>query len=132
LAVEKALEQGGIDKPVDKGAPAVKDLLKVVNPDLVLNMLDRALNERRRAVILGTVRTLGDLAEVRALQPLGTGSPPLVRALHYPDRRVELAAADAILRIPGSASALSSARVVEVLRRVVAADATPRVVIGDF
>jgi CheY-like chemotaxis protein len=57
---------------------------------------------------------------------MGRRQPPLVRALYYPDRRVEMAAAEALLRIPNSAASLATTRVVEVLRRAVAAEPVAR------
>src|SRR5262249_47991141 len=72
--------------------------------------------------ILGTIRALGDLAEVRATRPTGKSQPGLVRALNYPDRRVQMAAADALVRIPGPPPAGASVRVVDVLRRALAAE----------
>src|SRR5262249_46452025 len=58
----------------------------------------------------------------------------LVRALYYPDRRAQLAAAEAIIRIPGPERPLAGARVVEVLRRAAAAEAAeksaPKVLVG--
>src|SRR5581483_2618485 len=51
----------------------------------------------------------------------------LLRALYYPDRRVQFAAGRALLRMPGSSSALAGPRIVDVLRRFVAADGNPDV-----
>jgi CheY-like chemotaxis protein len=122
LALEKALEKTGLDVPLAKGAPDVQQLLTTVNPDLVVSILERALGNHRLPVILGAVRALGELEDARAGQPTGRGEPALVRALNYPDRRVQLAAALALLRLPKPPANLPAARVVEVLRRAVAAE----------
>jgi CheY-like chemotaxis protein len=111
LALDKAPE-----------SPEVKELLAVVNPGLTTEVLDRALNERRQTVILGALRALGDVGEVRAGRPLGRGEAPLMRALNYPDRRVQMAAAEAVVRIPTLAEGAASARLIEVLRRAAAAE----------
>jgi CheY-like chemotaxis protein len=131
IALEKGFERAGLDQPLSKGAPAVKDLLTSVNPELVTLVLERALREHRLAVILGATRALGELAEVRAARPSSQEAPALVRALNYPDRRVQLAAADSLLRIPGSAAAGASARVVDILRRAVGTDSVAKILIGD-
>jgi hypothetical protein len=147
IATEKALERGGLEKPLAQTAPDVNDLLATVYPGALISTLDRALVDKRTAVALGVVRALGERAEVQAARPVGCRTvdqtlPPtacgpggrvvrqegcrpgvLVRALDYPDRRVQLAAADALLRMPGPPVHQASARVVEVLRRAVAADA---------
>jgi CheY-like chemotaxis protein len=132
LALEKGFERGGLDQPLEKGAPGVKELLRTVNPDLVEAVLEQALADQRLPVVLGTVRALGDVSEVGATRSLGRRAPALVRALSFPDRRVQLAAADALLRIPGPPPALASARVVEILRRAAAADPVPRALVADF
>ena len=100
LVLDKSVEQSGIDKPL---AQNVNRLLVTVNPDLVNAVLDRALSDGRVRVIVAAARALGELAEARALRPIGGEQPALVRALNYPNRRVQMAAADALMRIPQSA-----------------------------
>jgi CheY-like chemotaxis protein len=134
LALDKAYEKGDLSQPLAKVAPAVQDLAATVSPDLLTAVLDRALTEQRMPVILGAVRMLGDREEVRANLPAGKGEPPLVRALFYPDRRISLAAAFALLRIPSPQPANVSVRIVDVLRRALAAEpqarAAPRVLVA--
>jgi hypothetical protein len=130
LALEKGVERSGLDQPLEKNAPQAKQLARVVNPALLVATLDRALADHRVPVILGVVRTLGDLGVVQALRPSQGPEPALLRALDYPDRRVQLAAADAVLRIPNTNPYPISVRVVEVLRRAGAADAQPRVLVA--
>jgi CheY-like chemotaxis protein len=131
LALEKAIEPLGLDQPLTKGTPAINELLATVNPDLVTAVLERALTEHRTAVILGAARTLGSVGDVRAQRPLSKNEPALVRALKYPDRRVQLVAADALLRIPGKPAPPATARLVEVLRRAAAAEPVSKVLIAD-
>jgi CheY-like chemotaxis protein len=134
LALEKGIERTGLDRPLAKGAPDVQKLLATVNPTLIIRVLDQALSENRLPVILGAVRALGDLEETRANLPGARGEPALVRAMNYPDRRVQMAAAEALLRIPARPSPTTSARVLDVLRRAAGvepeAKAPPRVLIG--
>lgn len=132
IALEKGFERAGIDQPLDKGAPDVKELLKVVSPRLIHAAAERALAERRTPVVLGAVRALGDLGEVEAARSSGpTRKPLLVRALYYPDRRVQLAAADALLRLPGPRPPNDGSRVVEVFRRTLASAPLLTVLVGD-
>jgi CheY-like chemotaxis protein len=130
LALEKGMERSGLDQSLAIKAPAVEELLTSVNPDLVNSVLDKALREHRLGVILGSVRALGSLADVGAVRQTGQEAPPLVRALYYPDPRVQLAAADSLLRIPAPAPG-ANARIVEVLRRALAADPAIHVLLGD-
>src|SRR5581483_4579271 len=101
IATDRAIETAGLDQPLSK-SPKLKELLTTINPSVVTAALDRAIDERRTTVALGTVRALGDLFEHRAARPQQAGSPALVRALNYPDRRVQFAAVDTLLRMPGS------------------------------
>jgi len=121
LAIEKGLEGASLSQPLAKAAPRVNELVTTSNPELVIAVLERAINDHRLLVVLGATQALGELAEVRAVRPLARGEPALVRALDYPDRRVQLAAAQALLKNPGTPTPSTNARVVEVLRRAVAA-----------
>ncbi|MBV9123812.1 MAG: hypothetical protein JO112_10685, partial [Planctomycetes bacterium] len=130
VALEKGVERAGVDQPLGRGAPGLKELLETVNPDLVRDVLARAVADRRVPVILGAVRTLGDLGDVQAARPGTSGPPVLVRALYFPDQRVQLAAADALLRLPGPPPAGAGARVVEVLRRNLAVRSAATVLVA--
>lgn len=121
LALDKAYERAGVTRPLVIVAPAINELLSTIDPDLVNEVLDSGLTDRRIPVILGAAQVLGQLKNPRAVRPSSTGEPPLVRALNYPDRRVQLAAAHALIQTPGSPSTGASVRVVEVLRRAIAA-----------
>jgi CheY-like chemotaxis protein len=131
LGLEKGFERAGLDQPLEKGAPAVKEVLKIVSPDLLEAVLDRALADGRVPVMIGAARALGDLHHVAAARSKEQRPPALVRALYYPDRRVQFAAADALLKIPGQPNPLAITRTVEVLRRAAATDAASQVIVGD-
>jgi CheY-like chemotaxis protein len=114
-----------LDKGI--GRPGARELLRSASPELVMTVLDRALVDRQVAVILAAAAALGDQAEVRAVRPTrGAGLPVLVRALDYPDRRVQMVAADAILRIPGQAAPPAGSRVIEILRGALAVDTSSK------
>ncbi len=132
LAIDKAYERAGLDQPLEKGSPHIKDLLRSVNPDLITAVLDRALAEHRLNVILGAVHTLGEVAEVRAARQRDDRVPALLRALDYPDRRVQIAAADALLSLPGRVPPAARDRIVEVLRRNVAGEGVAKALIADI
>jgi hypothetical protein len=136
IVLDKTQSSAGLDKTLERAAPKVHDLLGTVQPALVNAVLERALKEKHSSVILGAVRDLGQRKEIRALRPLERVQPPLVRALYYPDSRVQMEAAEAVLQIPDSASSLATTRVVEILRRALAAVPEPRqrpkVLIGYF
>ncbi len=114
-----------------KGVPPLDQLLASIDADLVMQVLDRALAEHNLAVILPTIKALGDRGEVRAARPGLNDTPgPLVRALYYPDRRVQFAAAIALLRMPTGPAPPAAGRVVEVLRRFLAAGPAPKALVA--
>jgi hypothetical protein len=117
LGIDKAKERGGMSAALARSSPVVAALLSKSSPELVIEVLDRALRENRSAVVLATVRNLSDREEVRAKKTSGKGDSPLVRALYYPDPRVQFAAAEGLLRIPGPPAPHTRARIVEVLQR---------------
>src|SRR5205823_1819854 len=94
------------------------------NGDLLVDVLERALREHRTGVALATAQALGARAEVRAKRPLRKAEPALVRALYYPDRRVQMAAAEALLRIPGPPAPKTGPRIVDIFARALAAGTT--------
>ncbi len=120
LLLEKAAEAGPA-QPLSKAAPAVNALLATAGGDLLNAVLERAIKDKRTPVVLGAVRLLGEKAEVSAVRPRGSAEPPLVQALNYPDRRVQMAAVSAILRIPAPPSPQAKTRLVEVLARALQA-----------
>jgi CheY-like chemotaxis protein len=125
---------GQLDKLLtEKRPPALARLLAKIDYELLITVLERALAEHNYAVMLPLIDALGDRGEVRAAMPTSAGAPgALVRALYYPDRRVQYAAARALLKLPSSPSPspVASARVVEVLRRFLAAEPAPKVLIA--
>jgi CheY-like chemotaxis protein len=129
LSLEEAYD-GKLDQAEAQKAPppSVHKLLLTVDPDVLVALLDQGLTDRRLPVILGTIKALAERGEVRAVRNGPNGEPRgLLKAVYYPDRRVQIAAADALLRTPATPASVIAARVVEVLRRFVAAGGTPKV-----
>jgi len=116
------LEKTDIRIPLFRSNPDLHILLNTVDADLLLAVLDRALREKQTGVVLAITRALGDMAELKAAMPKGNRVSPLTQALNYGDRRVEMAAALALLNIPNSQISKASVEVVEVLARALRAD----------
>lgn len=134
LLLDKGYVPGTPERPLGALKPSLVELLSTINPDLIVAVLERALRDERTLVVLGAVRALGNLRDVRALQPVARGEPALVRALHYGDRRVQMAAVDSLLRIPGAASTQATARIVEILKNALipqaVASGRPRILVA--
>ncbi len=99
--------------------PKIGKLLASVDDTLLLDTLKKAFDENNVAVALPVVRALGERGVVKALRAGGTvKSKGLVRALYYPDRRVQMAAARAAINITSKEkSPVVTARVVNILSR---------------
>jgi hypothetical protein len=109
----------------------LRRLLASIDSDLLIRTLERALGENKTRVILALVEALGDRGEVRAARPSVSSAPQgVMRALTYPDRRVQFAAALAMLRMPGATVPVAGDRIVEILRRFVAADPQPKALVA--
>ena len=122
LLIDKGYQPPTPDRPLGTLRPTVEDLLLTLSPDVLNAALELALRDERTPIILSVIKALGKLGDARTLKPETNGEPPLVRALHYGDRRVRMAAVDAILRIPGSASIQATTRIVDILKTALVPD----------
>jgi len=136
LILEKNYEEAGPWKSLAETRPNVHQRLAALKPELLTAVLERGLNDNRALVVLGALRLLGDQGEIQANRPGPGGQPPLVRALDFPDARVQLAAAETQLKLPGPVHPAIAVRVIDILKRALAADAInkkqARVLIGYF
>jgi hypothetical protein len=111
--------------------PKLQQLLATVDAELLTLVLERGLDDGNVPAILATVQALGERGETRAAKLAASGKPRgLVRALYYSDRRVQFAAAKAMLRIPGRPIPVAAARIVDVLRRFLSAEASPKALVA--
>ena len=115
LALDKVSEKNGLTRPLAATAPELNEQLNKASTELLIEVLDRALREERHGVALPVVRVLGERAEIRAKRPLSKGEPALVRALYSKEPRVRLAAAQALLAIPGTPPPTTAKRILEIL-----------------
>ncbi|HMP02001.1 MAG TPA: hypothetical protein PKC45_05830, partial [Gemmatales bacterium] len=130
LALEKAMERAGVDTPLTEAAPEVARLLAGTSTHLLEDVLERALADKRTAVVLGAVQALGLAGEARLARAQERRQAPLGRALSYPDARVQMAAAEAIIGIPTPEGFPGASRVVKVLSRALGGDGLPRAFVG--
>jgi hypothetical protein len=128
LSIEQAYGQR-LNEALQKTPPALQRLLAEIDSSLIEEVLERALTDGNAVVILGAVQGLGERGDARFGQ-LSANAPPrgLLRALYFPDRRVQLAAVKALVETPGAPASATAAREVEVLRRFVAADPVRKLV----
>ncbi|MDB5310378.1 MAG: hypothetical protein JWO38_4580 [Gemmataceae bacterium] len=123
IATERAMDRGKFGE-LAKTDPPVYRMLADAPATVLSDLLDRSLAEKRTGVALALTQVLGDRADRGAASQTRGGKPSLLeRGLDYPDPRVQLAAANALLRAPVPVDPKLRGRVIEVLKRAAAADA---------
>jgi CheY-like chemotaxis protein len=114
IAAERAMDRGKFGE-LSRTDPAVYKMLADAPSKVLADLLDRGLVEKRTGLVLALVQAIGDRAE--------KGDTKLLeRALDYGDPRVQLAAANALLRGPTPASDKVRVKIVEILRRAAGVD----------
>jgi CheY-like chemotaxis protein len=114
IAAERAMARGQFDE-LSRTDPVVYRMLADAPATVLADLLDRGLVEKRTGLVLALTQTIGDRAEA--------GSKSLLeRGLDYPDPRVQLAAANALLRSTTPVDIKVRGKVVEVLRRAAGGD----------
>ncbi len=107
--------------------PKTHELLTSLDSELVSRTLEKAMQERRLPVILPLIQSLGARGDIRTAQ---TPNGPITRALYYPDRRVQFAAMQAMLKMPTSGNPpVASERIVDLSRRFLSSAPTPKALV---
>ena len=131
LAAERSVERSGYDV-ISQTDPGVYQLLAATPTATLERMLAGAMAEKKTALVFALTQGLADRGSKSAAGPTETLAAGgrvvrkpsvLADALDYPDPSVQLAAAVGLLRSPGPPDHGRQARVVEILRRAIAADA---------
>jgi CheY-like chemotaxis protein len=123
LATEKAVVRANFGTLV-KTEPAAYQLLSAAPATVLFSELEYGLREKRTALVLGMLTALSD-RWTKTPKPTNAKTllSPILEALDYPDARVQFAAANLILRSPGVSDMVPHGKIVEILRRALAADA---------
>lgn len=122
LASERAMERGKYGELARTDAAVYRMLADAPSPVLT-DLLARGLVEKRTGLVLALAQVLGDRADKAAALPATPGKGSLLeQTLDYPDPRVQLAGANALLRSPVPVDPKLRGRVIEILRRAAAAD----------
>lgn len=128
FAAERAVERSNF-ADLASSNPAIFSLLAAAPTELVNGLLDRAIREQKAALAFAAVQTLGTRGAKSSAEPTsrstGEARPALlVRALDFPDDRVQFAAAVALLRSPAGTPHGANAKVIDVLKRAAAVDSS--------
>ena len=124
LAAERAMDRGKFGE-LSRTDPTVYRMLADAPSTVLTDLLDRGLVEKRTGLVLALTQVIGDRAEKGPASPTASGKPSLLeRGLDYPDPRVQLAAANALLRSTIPVEAKVRTKLIEVLRRAAGTDPT--------
>lgn len=129
LSAERAAERAKLGD-LAKYEPAAYALLASAPAEVLQELLDQGLDQNRTALVLALTQVLGDRADKSAAgpRPAPMGAAPgqrpslFVRGLEYPDPRVQLAAANALLRSPIPVDPAVRGKIVDILRRAAGSD----------
>jgi CheY-like chemotaxis protein len=131
VAIEKAYEKIGVDQPLGEGPGTIAAESLAAGAELLGKVLVRALDEGRSSVAVGALRALAHTAHPNLLAPLPGRASPLILALTAPDRRVQFAAAEAVLSLRPDKPFPGSSQVVTVLARELVGNGAARAMVID-
>jgi DNA-binding response OmpR family regulator len=130
LALEKAVERAGVDAFPGNDPSGVYSSALAAGPAVLGKVLRTALADGHSDLAAAAAAALGRVTDRDGLGADGRPNP-LVEALTAPDRRVQLAAARALVELEPQKPFPGSSRVVPVLARFVTGQSSPKVVVID-
>jgi CheY-like chemotaxis protein len=108
---------GGLSKPLKSGPGSTQDLATSLGADAVIRALSEAMDMRKPESALVALRILSKIGTVQQVRTVGGKQPALQRALNYPNRRVQFAAAQTIVGLDPANKYPGRDRVVAILGR---------------
>lgn len=130
LALEKAIEQVGFTAFPAKDPSGAYAAALAAGPIVLGNVLSTAIADRKFDLAAVAASALGQVTDATAL-PDGRRLNPLIEALSAPSRRVQLAAARALVLLEPHKPFAGSSRVVPILAWFVTNQPAPRAVVID-
>jgi hypothetical protein len=127
--LEWAKQQGGLDQPLDLSEGSWAARLAVVGVEALEDLLTYAMETRRPVAATAAVELLGRMGDASLVQSVGGKPRPLVLALLNGDRRLRMAAAEAILELDPRRAYAGSSHLTEVLGYVVRTVGTRRALV---
>jgi len=128
--LEQAAYEKGLDVPPEltEGTPAGR--VAEFGVEVVEDLLVYALNSGHAPVATAAARILGHEGDAQTLLYRQARPAPLTRAMCDADRRVQLAAVEAILQLEPAQAFAGSSRVMETLAHLAASGGTPRALVA--
>jgi len=120
----------GLDEPLPQGKDTAWALAHSLDVDALEAALVDAIKLDRPTAIAAVLEVLGASGRPELLTKYPAGESPLVTALGYPDRRVQVAALKAIFELDPSEAYPGASRVVETMKLLLSSKGKPRVLVG--
>ncbi|MBI3468376.1 MAG: hypothetical protein HY000_35695 [Planctomycetes bacterium] len=132
LALEKESERARIEQPLPDGPGRISAQALAAGPALLSKVLTKAMDEGHPAVALAATRTLAQIGDIHLLTGQVGRPSPLVQALTTPDRRIQFAAAEAVLNFRPQKPYPGTSLVVPILARALATEGAPKALLIDY
>jgi HEAT repeat protein len=120
----------GLDHQLPQGKGTGSDLAHALGIEVTEAALIDALELDRPTAIAALVQVLGASGRSELLDPENGRESPLVKALGYPDRRVQVAVLKAILSLDPDEAFKGAGRVVEMMKYLLSSSGQPTVLVG--
>lgn len=132
LLVQLEAEQtfAGLDQPLPQAKGTGWELAHALGIERSEGALIDAIELDRPTAIAAVLQVLGTSGRSELLDPENGRESPLVKALGYPDRRVQVAALKAILALDPTEPYKGASRVVETMKYLLSSSGQPRVLVG--
>ncbi len=129
--IEEAAYRAGLGAPLPEGPDTAYDVLSGQSPAMLESLLAESLEHEHPAAAAAAARLLGKVGRPELLY-LGSPQPSaLVQAARHPDRRLRMAAIEAIFRLKPSKPYPGSSFVVDAVGYLAAAYGEPRALAAD-
>lgn len=131
LAIENEASRRRAKEWLEEKARGSSESALAAGPDVLADVLDRALREGRTEVAVAATRLIGAIGHRRLLSADGRENAAIGSALVYPNPHVQLAAAFAALELHPTGEFPQSSRVVPILIRALGETTEPQAIVID-
>jgi HEAT repeat protein len=131
LALAAEVNAAGWENPLPTGPGTAYDLALSAGDEVVARVVRESLAQRRLASAVAGLKVLAQIGTARQWKSLPGQRSEVLDALNYPDRRVQFAAASAIMQLDPTSHFVGSSRVVSVFSRALVSSETPRALVID-
>jgi len=127
--LDEAAWRAGLDKPLDLNRDPAARRIASLGPPAIEAILKYAMAENHPAAAKAAIEILGRAGNAKQLLCQGATPSPLVQAVRSPDRRVRLAALEAIVGLKPDCPFAGSSHVLESLAQLAATGGTRRAIL---